>query len=100
MPMRKKSLRKVRGWLDLEMTNKSVQEITDLISARLESYDWALRKHGIQTVTGALSQLLDLTVLKTAGVTAAGLALAGHPSFCSVASAAGIPHWKCGNSRH
>lgn len=46
-------------WLDKEMVNKPASYIVDEILIRLERYEWALRKHGVQTVTGVLSTTFD-----------------------------------------
>jgi hypothetical protein len=59
----KKKLRRFRHWLDRDLVGKSVQYVADEIAGRLEDYEWALEKHGIQTVTGTLSDLLDPKVL-------------------------------------
>jgi hypothetical protein len=53
------------------MIDKSVQFITDEINHRLEQYDWSLRKHGIKTIIGGLSDTLNPKSLigsSTAGV--------------------------------
>lgn len=46
-------------WLDREMAGKSAEFIRDEVAVRLSQYEWALRKHGIKTVLGALSAMLD-----------------------------------------
>ncbi|MHC4309329.1 MAG: hypothetical protein ACYSSN_05250 [Planctomycetota bacterium] len=45
-------------WLDKEMVGKSQAFIEDEISIRLEDYENALKKHGIKTVIGEVSEVL------------------------------------------
>ncbi len=75
-PTAKSKFRRLRHWADKELTGKSSSFISDAISQRLEDYEWALKKHGIITVTGVLSELLDSNLLKGVGATIAGLGLA------------------------
>ena len=60
-------------WLDAEMVGKPATFVADEIAARLERYDWALRKHGIATVTGALERTIQPGLL--AGASAVGASL-------------------------
>ena len=60
-------------WLDGEMVGKPATFVADEIAARLERYDWALRKHGIETVTGALERTIQPGLL--AGASAVGASL-------------------------
>ena len=69
------------------MVDKSVQYITDEIGQRLERYDWSLRKHGIQTVIGALSCTLNPKALVSSST--AGIAvdvMAGKPIWSLLAT--------------
>jgi len=50
-------------WLDKEMVGKSAQYIQEEIAERLEGYQWALRKHGIETTLGAIAATLDSKAL-------------------------------------
>ena len=60
-------------WLDAEMVGKPAAFVADEIAARLERYDWALQKHGIETVAGALERTIQPGLL--AGASAVGAAL-------------------------
>jgi hypothetical protein len=60
-------------WLDAEMVGKPATFVADEVAARLERYDWALRKHGIETVTGALERTIQPGLL--AGASAVGVSL-------------------------
>jgi len=85
----KQKLRRMRHWLDSEMGGKPTSFVSDAIAIRLDDYDRALKKHGIQTVTGTLSELLDPKLLSATVATAAGLGLAGG-EFWAALGAVGI----------
>lgn len=79
--------RRMLRWLDLEMVGKSGAELADVIAQKLDDYEWSLRKHGIKTVTGVVSETLDgKYLLGTSGI-AAGLAATGHPALGAIAGA-------------
>ncbi len=67
----------MRNWLDTEMVGKSISYVSDAIATRLDGYEWALKKHGIETVTGAVSDLLDYRFLASAGSVVGGLLAGG-----------------------
>jgi hypothetical protein len=77
-------------WLDASMVDKSVQYITDEINQRLERYEWSLRKHGIKTMIGGVSDTLNPKSL--IGSSTAGIAInliAGKPIW-SLLTAGGL----------
>lgn len=51
--------RDLRLWLADGLASESEQQATDLIAQRIEDYRWAIRKHGLETVTGVLANLWD-----------------------------------------
>jgi hypothetical protein len=56
----KRASRKVRRlglWLTDSLKCESVAHASDTIAARIDDYAWALKKHGLKTVTGAVSYL-------------------------------------------
>ncbi len=67
-------LRRMRRWLDVDMKGSSVAQLTDAIASRLDDYEWSIRKHGLQTLTGTMSELLDPKLLSATSATMAGLA--------------------------
>lgn len=74
-------------WLDKDMISKSPAFIQDEISIRLEDYEKSLKKHGIKTVIGTVSEVLDgKYILGSSGI-AAGLSLSGHPVLGSLVGA-------------
>jgi hypothetical protein len=75
-------------WLDKDMVGKPLSFIEDELSIRLDQYRYALRKHGILTVSGALRSILDWKSLTTALGAAYGIAVgAGSFSFGAMAGA-------------
>lgn len=59
----RRNFRRLVHWLDGAMASKSRTYIADEIAIRLERYDAALRKHGIQTILGTLAATLDAKYL-------------------------------------
>lgn len=57
---RQKYRRLVR-WIDPESVSQTPTELRDLIATRLDDYEWTLRKHGLQSLVGSLSSLIDPT---------------------------------------
>jgi hypothetical protein len=55
----KKKYKQFLHWLDTNMISKSQSFIQDEITIKLENYENALKKHGIQTVIGTVEELLD-----------------------------------------
>jgi hypothetical protein len=54
-----KQYRSLRLWLRDGLKAESVNHATDIISQKLEAYEWAIKKHGLKTVTGAFSSILS-----------------------------------------
>lgn len=52
-------LRRLKHWLDGEFAGKSLAYVQDEIANRIEEYDAALKKHGIETILGSLSAVVD-----------------------------------------
>jgi hypothetical protein len=80
-------LRRLKNWLDRDMTGKPISFVSDAIATKLYDYEWAIKKHGIKTITGTISQLLDPKLLGTVAATAGGLLLAGQEFFAALAGA-------------
>lgn len=66
-------------WLDKEMIGKSQSFIEDEIAIKLEDYENALKKHGIKTLLGTVSEALDGKYFIGASSVVGSLTLAGHP---------------------
>lgn len=78
-------LRRLRNWLDRDMVGKPASFISDAIATKLEDYEWALKKHGIKSITGTISQLLEPKVLGAATAAAGGLTIAGAATLGALA---------------
>lgn len=77
--------RELRIWLNDALKTKSVTEATDIIGQRIDKYEWAIKKHGLETLTGSLKILLDSKYV-AAITTGAGIAgLVGGPIWALVA---------------
>lgn len=50
--------RALRTWLHAGLESTSVSHATDLIAKKIDDYQWALQKHGLQTRIGFLRELL------------------------------------------
>jgi len=70
-------LRRMRLWLDSNFADKPIAFVSDSIATKLEDYEWALKKHGMSTVVGTFSELVDTKLLTSAAVATAGLAAGG-----------------------
>ncbi len=53
-------LARLRRWFRRDLLKKSEEEVQAIISKRLDDYEWALRKHGIETLISGTSSLLSL----------------------------------------
>jgi hypothetical protein len=74
-------------WLDKEMVDRPVSYIADELAARVERYEWALRKHGIETVVGVLSSTINPKyLLGTSGVAVALEVIRGKPIWSLLAA--------------
>lgn len=74
----RRKFRRVLHWLDRDMVGKSQAFVQDEISAKLEDYAWAIKKHGLKTAIGTLTCLLSSkSLLMTAGSAAAAGMLGG-----------------------
>ena len=90
----KKLYRRLINWLDKEMVGKSATFIEDEMSFRLDKYSWAIKKHGIKTVTGALWSIVDNKTLLSGVVTGSSISLSIDP-FAGIIAAAGVLATKC-----
>ena len=80
----RKKYRRLIHWLDAEMVSKTQAFIRDEISKRLDDYEWALKKHGIETLIGSISDVLDGKFLAGASATGAVLSLLDEPGLAAL----------------
>lgn len=82
-----KKLRKLFRWVDQELTQHSPEFVEDMLAMRIHEYEWALKKHGIATVTGVLSSILSSKTIALLGGAASVGSLIGIPSAALFAGA-------------
>lgn len=77
--------RDLRLWLENGLNAASVQQATDLIAKRIEDYHWAVKKHGIKTITGALTNVLSAKSLTSIAAGAGISTLLSGPTAAALA---------------
>ncbi len=68
-------LHRLINWMVSEMAGQPASFIESQLAAKLDDYEWALKKHGIQCLTGVLSSIIDPKFLATSAATVAALSL-------------------------
>lgn len=86
----KAAYRQFVHWLDKEMVGQSAAFVTDEIAGKMEKYEWALRKHGLQTVVGALECTLDPKSIFGSSAIALTIETLAHQPLLSVLGGAGL----------
>lgn len=79
--------RELRLWLEYSLSAQSVEHARVLIARRIEDYEWAIRKHGLKTTTGALSSIFSWEGLISAGAGAGIGAALGGPVWSALTGA-------------
>lgn len=72
----KRKYRRFIRWLDVQMVGKTERQIAETIEERLDDYRWALRKHGLKTVSGLIESSISESSIVAAAATAVGAAYA------------------------
>lgn len=83
----RKKYRRLMHWMDKDMVGKSQSFVEDEIAIKLEDYEQALKTHGIRTVLGTFSDILDGKFLLGSAGIGASFVLAGHPTLGLLAEA-------------
>lgn len=78
--------RRLVRWIDNELKTKSPSEILDIIAIRLDDYQWGLKKHGVKTVLGSLSCVLDPKFLASAAAVVGASTLAGGELWAALST--------------
>lgn len=77
-PDARRKYRALHRWLNDGLDASSVTEAADILHLKLDDYQWAIKKHGLKTVTGALQSILDSRHLAAiAGGAGIGAMMAG-----------------------
>ncbi|MCL1884356.1 MAG: hypothetical protein FWF81_11490 [Defluviitaleaceae bacterium] len=91
----KKSIEKIRrlkNWLNTDILHKSEAELKSLLDKAIDDYSFALKKHGIQTLAGAISTVstASLTLLnavsQSGSFDVAGISIASGLSVFAIKS--------------
>ena len=73
-------------WLDAEMIGKSRSFVEDEIAIRLDTYERSLRKHGIRTLLGSLSAVVDVKTVSASTAALATFTFAGSTLAGAIAA--------------
>lgn len=71
--------RRLLSWLDAKVVGMTETEVIETLHQRLDDYNWALKKHGIKTALGIVSETLDGRYLLGASAVVAASLTAGFP---------------------
>lgn len=85
-----KKYRRLCHWLDSEMIGRTWNFVRDEIAIRLDDYDAALRRHGVQTIVGSLSSILESKALIGGAAAIASLSYAADPFWGLIAGGATV----------
>jgi len=55
----KTKLDRLRRWFNIDLLKKSEEEIKNILGQKLDDYQWALKKHGIQTLIGGSTSIMS-----------------------------------------
>ncbi len=55
----KMKLDRLRRWFKTDLLKKNEEEIKNILGQKLDDYQWALKKHGIQTVIGGSTSIMS-----------------------------------------
>ncbi|MCX6955392.1 MAG: hypothetical protein NTV51_24850, partial [Verrucomicrobia bacterium] len=77
--------RSLKLWLSDGLKAKSHQEAVDFIGAKLDDYQWALKKHGLNTKLGSLTTILDSKHLTVPAIGSAVAYAVSSPMWALVA---------------
>lgn len=75
-----------RQWARSGVAAKSVSEAVDSVGTLLTDYEWAIRKHGLETVVGSVKLLLHPKSLARLASAAGAGVLVGGPVWASLAA--------------
>jgi hypothetical protein len=79
--------RRLIHWADSEMVGRSASFIADEVAQKLEAYEGALRKHGIETLLGSIETILDPKFIAASSTVFAALALGSTLPVAAVGTA-------------
>jgi hypothetical protein len=68
------------------LMSKSTGEAVDIIGTKLDKYEWAIKKHGLKTITGSLSSVLDNKFIAALATSSGAAGLIGGPIWALLSS--------------
>jgi len=77
--------RSLRLWFRDGLQAKSIQEANDIIEDKIAKYEFAIRKHGLRTITGSLSSIIDSKYVAGLAMGSGVAALIGGPIWSLIA---------------
>lgn len=83
-PEAARKYRSLRLWLHEGVEANSISHATDIIGNKIDDYEWAIKKHGLKTVTGILTSFFDLKTVSALATGAGFGAFAGGPVGASL----------------
>ena len=89
-PEAARKYRDLRLWLRSGLNAQSVEHATDIIAQKIEDYRWAIKKHGLQTYSGMITQLFDWKDSRLTLVAAGTAGMFGGPIWAGLASGLAI----------
>jgi hypothetical protein len=79
-------VRALRLWLPKVLTGRSLAESTDIVGKMMRDYQWALQKHGLETVLGTISHVLSSDTLVALAAVGGVVGFASQPVWGILAS--------------
>ena len=84
-PEATRKYRALRLWLHEGIRAKSISHANDIVVQKLEDYSWAIEKHGLATITGAIESIIDSKHVAALAGGAGTTALLAGPIWASIA---------------
>ena len=84
----KRKYRAFRLWLPEILNTQSAAEASDLVAKKLDDYQWALKKHGIKTLAGTVSEILDSQILSSVLLSSGIAGIIGGPAWAAIVGGA------------
>ena len=81
-------LRRLRNWFSIELVAKSKEYACANIEKAIDDYNWALKKHGIQTIIGGVTTIIAASTMPTTMELISGSPLASAAGGLAVAAGA------------
>lgn len=84
-PETTRKYRALRLWLHQGLGAESVDHANDIVTQKLDDYTWAMEKHGLATITGAIESIVDSKHIAAIAGGTGMAALCAGPVWASIA---------------